>query len=409
MDVVLTRVLHVIPAVAPRYGGPSVAVIGMGRALRAARLWTVIATTDADGRGHLDVPRGEIVAHEDVPTIFFRRLGSESFKWSPGLARWLTEHVGDFDVVHVHGVFSHVLMATARACRASRVPYIVRPLGTLDPWSLAHHVWRKELLLRGGARRALAGAAAMHFTSEDERRLAVTAMPWLPAGMVVPLGIEDELFATEGGLPEAAGAAPYILSLARLHPKKGLDLLIRAFHEMAGRGACRQWRLVLAGDGNPAYVQALQAQARAGPAAGRITFEGWVNGAARRALLQQASLFVLPSRQENFGISVVEAMAAGVPVVVGRGVNIAAAIVAAKAGWIAEPDALAESLVAICSAPDERRARGVAAREWAEQFRWERVARTLLTVYGDVVRRADPERTEGVRSSASAAMSGGAS
>ena len=385
----LPRVLQVIPAIAPRYGGPSVAVLGMGRALRAARVWTVVATTDADGPGHLDVPLGEIVAHDDVPSIFFRRLYSESFKWSPGLARWLMAHVAEFDLVHVHGVFSHVLIATARACRVRGVPYIVRPLGTLDPWSLARHGWRKQVLLRGWGRRAIAGAAAMHFTSDEERRLATTTLPWLPPGEVVPLGVEDGLFAGVGNGREAPGASPYILSLARLDPKKGINRLIGAFHEATGRGGCRDWRLVIAGDGEPGYVQALQALAQAGPAAPRIAFEGWVTGDARRALIQQASVFALPSSQENFGIGVVEAMAAGVPVIVSPGVNLALEIEAAEAGWVARAETLAESLAAVCASPAEIRARGAAARQWAEQYRWPRVTRALLDLYADVAGRAE--------------------
>jgi glycosyltransferase involved in cell wall biosynthesis len=388
VELMLPRVLQVIPAVAPRYGGPSMAVLGMGRALRALQSWTVIATTDADGRGHLDVPLGEIVAHEDVPCIFFRRRCSESFKWSPGLARWIAGHAAEFDLVHVHGVFSHVLIAAARACRAQGVPYIVRPLGTLDPWSLAQHGWRKQVLLRGWGRRAIEGAAAMHFTSEAERRLAMEALPWLPSGSVVPLGVDDDLFCSAARNTEAPGASPYILSLARLDPKKGIDRLIRAFQDAIGRGACRGWRLVVAGDGEPEYVQSLQALANAGPAAARITFEGWVSGGVRRALIRQASIFALPSSQENFGISVVEAMAAGVPVIVSPGVNLAGEIEAAGGGWVASAERLAALVGEVCASPAEIRTRGAAARQWAERYRWPHVTRALLSLYADITGRA---------------------
>ena len=110
------RVLHVIPAVAPRYGGPSEAVLGFCRALRAAGVQAEIATTNADGPGVLPVPLRERVRHADVPTTFFPRYG-EAFKFSPGLSRWLRRHINDFDVVHVHAIYSHSSIAAGSVCR----------------------------------------------------------------------------------------------------------------------------------------------------------------------------------------------------------------------------------------------------------------------------------------------------
>src|SRR5205085_1067284 len=130
------KVLHVIPSVAPRYGGPSRAVVDMCRALRGGGVDTLIATTDADGEGRLAVELGRHTLFKDVPAIFFSRQWSEAYKYSRPLAHWLDAHVGDFDVVHIHAVFSHACLAAAKACRKRGVPYVVRPLGTLDPWSL---------------------------------------------------------------------------------------------------------------------------------------------------------------------------------------------------------------------------------------------------------------------------------
>src|SRR5258706_3915050 len=101
------RVLHVIPAVAPRYGGPSGAVISMCRAVGDAGVETLLASTDADGPRRLDVPLGIETAHEGVPAIFFRRQWSEAFKVSLPLAGWLRENTPRFDVVHIHAVFNH--------------------------------------------------------------------------------------------------------------------------------------------------------------------------------------------------------------------------------------------------------------------------------------------------------------
>src|SRR5438477_2112901 len=148
---VLMDVLHVIPAVAPRYGGPSQAVVGMGRALTEHGVRVLVATTDADGPDRLPVQLGVPVDWQGVPAIVFRRQFSEAFKYSRPFAAWLGQHVGEFRVVHIHAVFSHSCLAAARACQRRGVPYVVRPLGSLDPWSLHQKPLRKQLLWRFGA------------------------------------------------------------------------------------------------------------------------------------------------------------------------------------------------------------------------------------------------------------------
>src|SRR5687768_17917273 len=229
------QVLHVIPSVAARYGGPSTAVIGMCRALTALGMQTLLATTDADGDDRLDVALGAVQQFEGVSTIFFRRQFSESFKWAPTLTQWLRHHVANYDLVHVHAVFSHPSVAAGRTCRRAHVPYIVRPLGTLDPWSLSRHRYRKRALMAVGSRRLLTAATAIHYTASEEQQRAERAVPELPRGIVAPLGIDDELFSRN--VARRDRQQPVLLAMARLDKKKGMDLLIDAFHTVAGTGA----------------------------------------------------------------------------------------------------------------------------------------------------------------------------
>lgn len=377
------RVLHVIPAVAPRYGGPSAAVYGMCLALRARGVDARVVTTDADGSGRLDVPLGEWVDRERVPTLFFRRRGGEAAKLGVGLGRWLRQHVADHDVVHAHAVFSHAPMAAARACRRAGVPYIVRPLGTLDPWSLAQKPLRKWLALRLGVARMLRSAAAIHYTSPGERRLAEEALG-LRRGAVIPLGVDPDLerHAREGAheLPPQLAQARFVLALGRLHPKKGLEQLIEAFLACAQRGE----RLALAGDGEPGHVAALRrAAARASE---RVVFTGWLSGRVKAATLARAAVLAMPSHQENFGLAAAEAMTLGVPVVVSRGVNLADEVEAEGAGWVAgdEPGALARALQTALEDEGERQARGARARRLAERFTWAQAAADLEALYRGV-------------------------
>src|SRR5262245_44733825 len=118
------RVLHVIPAVAPRYGGPSRAIFEMCRALQERGTEPLIACTDADGTGRLPVELGQPLVYKGVRAVFFSRQWSEAFKYSHPLSHWVSEHVQGFDVVHIHAVFSHACMAAAKACHQHSVPYV---------------------------------------------------------------------------------------------------------------------------------------------------------------------------------------------------------------------------------------------------------------------------------------------
>ena len=373
--------MHVIPAVAPRYGGPSRAVLGMCRALNERGIDTVIATTDADGEGCLAVQLGTLVSFNGRSTVFFRRQWSERFKYSRPMATWLDRHVREFDAVHIHAVFSHVCLAAARACRKHGVPYIVRPLGSLDPWSLRQRRLAKWLLLRMAVARMLRGAAFVHYTTDEERRLAEAGLR-IGRGAVVPLGVDPELLGEAHS--ETGTEAPYVLALGRVHEKKGLDLLIGAFLDVAHRHELQMWRLVIAGDGEPRYMDGLRALAARNGGQELVVFSGWLEGQARLDALRGAGLVAAPSHQENFGLSVVEALACGVPVLVSPHVNLAAEIEAAGAGWVVtlEHAALVASLRDAMRDAGERMRRGRAGRALVcRRFTWSAVGEQLLAVY----------------------------
>ena len=381
------RVLHVIPAVAPRYGGPSAAVLGMCRALAERGHSVMIAATDADGAGHLAVPSGRATAYRGVPSIFFRAHLGEALKASPGLRAWLARSVGGFDLVHVHAVFSHSSLAAGRACRRQGVPYIVRPLGTLDPQALGRKAWRKRAFLSAVGRRLISGAAALHFTTNAERDLAWRTMA-PHAAFVVPLGIPDRVF----DAPEAAAREPLVAAISRFDRGKNLVPLALGFLEAVARAGASGWRLVIAGDGDPAVGAELSRLAAANP--DRLILRGWIGEDERRSLLRRARLFALPSAHENFGLSVLEAMAEGLPVLVAPGVNLSPAIDRAGAGWVVEPtsDAIARCLGAIMGGEDLA-VPAARARELSQSYRWSVVAQALESAYERLItaRRLRPE------------------
>ena len=385
------RVLHVIPSVASRYGGPSAAIGPMCRALIDAGVDVHLASTDADGPGHLAVPLEVDTTWDEVPARFFRNDATEAFKYSRGMAAWLRRHVRDFDLVHVHAVLSHAPIAAAAACRRAGVPYVVRPLGTIASWSLGRKAWRKRVLLALAARRMLHGAAAIHCTSAEEREDAARTFG-LTQGVVIPLGLDPALAQVPAGTREARRADPYVLALSRLHPKKNLELLIDAFLDARAADAASRWRLVIAGSGDEAYTTRLRQVVAARHAQADVTFAGWVERDAKRVLLQGASLFALPSQHENFGVAVLESLACGVPAVISLEVQLAPALLDAGAGWVVDStrEALTGALTEAMQTEARREEKGQRATAMAARFAWPAIARQMVALYDGLVPHAQP-------------------
>jgi len=394
------KVLHVIPAVAPAYGGPSRVIVEMCQALRELGLEVLIVTTDADGTGRLPVPLGKPTSHQGVPALFFPRQLSEAFKYSRPLAAWLQDCAGDFDLAHIHAVFSHSSLAAARACERAGIPYIVRPCGALDPWSRAHKRFGKKVLWALGVQRMLQGAAAIHYTTAAEENCA--AGLGLAAGVVLPVGVDGQLFCSDDGESTVFRRSQptlrdnsYVLTLSRLHPKKGLEVLLDAFLDVTRNGPLQKWRLVIAGDGAPEYVESLRNRARSRGGQERVLFPGWLDGPSRIAALREAALFALTSYQENFGIAVAEALACRVPVVVSDRVGLADEIKKEDAGWVValEPEALRKQLAAALMDGSARARRGYSGYELASRrFRWPIVAQDVKRLYESVHKQSTNQR-----------------
>jgi glycosyltransferase involved in cell wall biosynthesis len=381
------RVLHVIPSVSPLHGGPSFAVRGVGEALAALGIDVDVATTTANGRGELSVPFDGPVFEQGVRYFYFRRQHPKFWTFSWPLTRWLTQHAGAYDILHVHALFSYPTLPACWAARRHRVPYVLRPLGTLDPWSLRSHRWKKAPYFHLFERRNLLGAAAIHAVSQREQR-AIEALGLTSPVVTIPLGVdpmasEDSTAARRQG--GGTGDIVNLLFLSRLHPKKGIELLLDAVGFLT---ADARIRLFVAGDGDAAYVARLKDRAKANGLSDRMVFTGFVTGAERRRLLNEADLFVLPSYDENFGMAVAEALSAGLPVVVSEHVALADRVREAGAGLVVPCDAqeLARAIATLVDDPNLRHCMGQAGRRLAQaEFSWPEVARRLTALYEDLI------------------------
>jgi glycosyltransferase involved in cell wall biosynthesis len=302
---------------------------------------------------------------------------------SPALTAAVWRRRDEYDIVQTHGIFTFVTATTDVASRLLGRPYVMRPCGVFAPWCLAQGSALKRPFL-AGVRPLLRSAAFVHCTSEAEVEDVKRVEPGTRT-RVIPLGADvDPLVGSD---PESSPAAadpraPYVLFLGRLHRIKGLDLLLNAFAEVVRARPALQ--LVLAGPDEGMGRPLAETAARLGLASA-VHFTGLVVGEAKRQLLAGAQCLVLPSHEESFGVVVVEAAAAGTPVVVSTGVALHREVAAAGAGAVAELSAgsIAARIGEVLARPREAYAAGCA--RLAAEFSWERTAGALSAAYREVM------------------------
>lgn len=388
------RILHVIPSLSPTSGGPSFALPAMARALSGFDVHVTAATTDDDGRGkHLSgITLGQLTPKEGWDVLYFRKQ-TDFYKASLPLADWLRRHVRQFDAVHVHAVFSFASLAAGRAAAAAGVPYVVRPLGVLNRWGMENRRrFVKALSFRLFDLPMLRKASAMHYTSrmemEDASRFGLKNLQ-----RVIPIGMDLSPF---DSLPQRevfsarfseTASSRNILFLSRVDEKKGIDLLLEAFARIATQRP--DIRLVICGSGDTSLTAKLQSQAASLGIAPRVTWAGQVAGELRLAAFSAAEMFVLPSHSENFGIALLEAMAAGLPCVSTDQVALALDAVRADALLLAdrEPGAIAAKIETLLDSPQDRHRLGQSARILSRsEYSLPAMGKALHDMYREVVK-----------------------
>lgn len=386
------KILQIVPSISLIYGGPSQMVLGLAPALAREGVEVTILTTDSNGdsgQKSLDVPLKHPVKQDGYEIIYFRCAPFRRYKFSLDLLRWLKRHAHEFDIAHIHALFSPVSSAAATICRQQNLPYILRPLGTLDPADLRKKKQLKQFYVAILERANLAGAAAIHFTSEQEAKVSErfgvsTRDLVIPLGVIPPVGEKGKV-RSQLGIP---GDLPLVLFMSRIDPKKGLNLLIPSLEKLLAEGY--NFHFVLAGTNpqDPIYEQKIKSQIENSPLRSHTTITGFVRGELKASLLQAADLFVLPSYYENFGIAVAEAMVAGIPVVISDQVHICQQVVDSASGWVGTTDvqSLKELLQEAFKNPAECQQRGLNAQKYALQhFSWHAIAHQTILAYNHII------------------------
>lgn len=333
------KILHIISSVNPVAGGPIEFIKQLGRVLGEKGLTYEIACLDAPNAPWLKA----------FPHILYALgPGVGKYGYTGGYLRWLKSNLIRYDCILLSGIWQFTSIGLWRVCKSEKRPYFLFIHGMLDPWFRKQYPFKhlkKSLYWMIAEHRVLRDARAVLFTSEQERRLARRSFyPYRCNEKVVHYGtappdVDKETQRTEFLKHfQELNNRRILLFMGRIHEKKGIDILIQAFCKIGARDD--SLHLVIAGPDQEDYRKKLEIMAAARHMHQRITWTGMLSGNLKWGAIYCAEAFVLPSHQENFGISVVEALACGVPVLITDKVNIWEKIAAEDAG-IVDTDNLA--------------------------------------------------------------------
>jgi glycosyltransferase involved in cell wall biosynthesis len=384
------RLLITIPALGSVYGGPSKIALELADALSKQAIHVDLVTTNANGDTNLDVPLKTWIPAQSYRIQYFSYLGFGNYKISGSLTQWLFHHIKDYDLVHTIAVFSYPVAITHWLCQRCKVPYIMNPQGMLEPWALAYKAWKKQLFYALFEKAALQNASALQMLSTSEAQ-RITPLQLKTPIVIVSNGLhrQDYEILPDSTLfyhqfPETQGKT-LLLFLARIDPKKGLDLLASAFAIVH-----RQFpktHLIVAGQDNIGFLPTAKNYFAQANCLDAVTFTGMLTGGLKYAALAAADLYVAPSYSEGFSMSVLEGMASGLPCVITTGCNFPEAKTADAAHVVdVDAGAIAHALITCLKDPQKAKAMGDRARQLVlNHYNWDRVATQLIDVYSAIL------------------------
>ena len=370
------RHLHFTQSLEPLQGGGlGTSAVALHTQMRAAGLSSVLCST------HGGVPQYQA---EDI--LEFRRIKPDPVYYSPAMRHQAPQLVQTADVLHGHGLYAGPNFIFGREARRQQKPLVYHVHGFFEPYILRRSRWKKRLV---------------HWLFEDDNFRAVRlwrALTPKEAGQIRACGLRQPIVIIPNGLNPAGFPKPpdldslidtplikglsknamRLLFLGRIHPKKGFDLLLPAWAGLSG--LTRDWQLVIAGPDEQGYLAQVRNLARSLGLEQKIIFTGPVSGPTKISLLHSSDLFVLPSYSEGFSMSLLEAMACGLPVIATTACNFPE-ILSEQAGWECEAtqDSLADTLrQALECSEIERKQRGQNGRRLVEtRYAWPAIIRKI--------------------------------
>ncbi|HIN71484.1 MAG TPA: glycosyltransferase [Dehalococcoidia bacterium] len=380
------KVLQVVPSLAPEWGGPVKVVNELAGALEAIGVSSEIIS--AQGRR---VGNPETVTN-DIPIHLFE-TGPIARLWTahtPGLKKTLARKIPDFDLVHIQELWHYPGYIASKIARSRNVPYIVTIHGELNEWNLQQKRLKKQIYMTAVQRGILQKSAALHAITQAESNRIRQLEIETPVAMI-PNGTHTEEFENLPDRSQFVSRYPelenrlIVLFLGRIQQKKGLDILAQAFGNLARTRD--DVRLVVAGPDEDNTLTEVKTILKSHGALEKAVFPGMLTGEQKLEALSAADIFTLTSYSEGFSVALLEALSAGLPLVITNECNFPE-VGDSRAGFVVRPNdsETASALMSLLDSADLRREMSQNARRLVRSnYTWERIAEKMFTLYGNVI------------------------
>ena len=380
------KVLQVVPSLAPEWGGPVKVVNELAGALEAIGVSSEIIS--AQGRR---VGNPETVTN-DIPIHLFE-TGPLARLWTahtPGLKKTLARKIPDFDLVHIQELWHYPGYIASKIARSRNVPYIVTIHGELNEWNLQQKRLKKQIYMTAIQRGILQKSAALHAITQAESNRIRQLEIETPVAMI-PNGIHTEEFENLPDRSQFVSRYPelenrlIVLFLGRIQQKKGLDILAQAFGNLVRTR--HDVRLVVAGPDEDNTLTEIKTILKSQGALEKAVFPGMLTGEQKLEALSAADIFALTSYSEGFSVALLEALSAGLPLVITDECNFPE-VGDSRAGFVVRPNdsETASALMSLLDSADLRREMSENARRLVRSnYTWERIAEKMFTLYGNVI------------------------
>ncbi len=361
------RIIHTVPAISNEASGPSYSVVRLCESLIQQGQELTLVTLDW--------------APMPSPPPFLKTfplgLGPRRLGRSPTMKRWLDEKGGlrTVDLIHNHSLWMMPNVYPGQVARKHDIPFVVSPRGVFTKYAMAIGSKIKWVFWPLVQRPALDTVNCFHATAESEYA-DIRRLGFRQPVAVIPNGVDiPEL------VPKPSSDSRTLLFLGRIHPNKGLDILLPAWRAVQDRFI--DWNLRIVGPDNGGCLAQVRKLA-SDLFLKRIEFEEPLYGNMKTQAYAEADLFVLPSYSENFGMAIAEALAAGTPVIVTKGAPWEGVETHETGWWI---DIGIEPLIAclqdaLAQTPAQLEAMGMRGRAWMEkEFSWVKIGRMMAETY----------------------------
>ena len=382
----ILNVLHITPSMSPSWGGPGIVVSELTTELARQGTRCEIVTTHGHRVGTGQVPTPSVPVYS-FPTGLLARFWTG---YSKEISRFVNDRAASFDLIHIHEIWHYPGYVAFCAAMKYKLPFVLTIHGELSDWGLKQKTLKKRIYRLCLLNRMLHEAGALHAITNAEKE-QVNKLGYETPVIVAPNGIQSSVFETLPSprrliqrFPKLKGKR-VVLYLGRLHPKKGLDILARSFSSIV-RKFENAVLLVVGPDkfGTKEYIQSILSEKGI---LDKTVFTGLLTGEDKLAAMNCADLFVLPSHSEGFAVTVLEAMAARLPVVITRGCEFNE-VSEHRAGLVVEADEaqIAEAITILLSDADLCKSMGQQGYELVtEKYTWQATAARIDDLYKDLV------------------------